>query len=72
MTLEQVMDFREILEKSGYELSHRSTDRGYIAVNSNRVERYCGRFGRGFKLILSSACLAKTNRYHLVEYIIEK
>mgnify|MGYP004535183359 CR=1 FL=1 len=72
MTQTEILTFKKVLLSTfSYEVHHESTERGYTRVDCCYVERYIGRFGRGFKLHYPSAS-GKSNRYAPVEYIIEK
>ena len=72
MTNEIIEKIREDIKASGAELSHTSTQAGYISKKNYRVDAYQGRFGRGYILHLPSVFLSpfRSRRFHPVEYWI--
>lgn len=59
---------RQDIIKAGYHIHHTSYARGYIKVNTEKVEEYKGRFGKGYKIYCNNP---KSTQYCLVDYFIK-
>lgn len=56
---------REQIIKAGYHLHHASYAPGYIRVNTEKIEKYAGRFGKGYKIYSHNRT---STRFCWVEY----
>ena len=57
------------LEKRGYRFHHSSLARGYQKKGSVTIEKYNGRYGKGYKV---SEHNPKSSQYKIVSYYIKK
>lgn len=57
------------LKKRGYKYHHSALVRGYQEKGSVTIEKYCGRFGTGYKVYEHNP---KSTQYKIVSYYIKK
>lgn len=57
------------LEKRGYKFHHSSLSRGYQRKGTVTIEKYSGRYGKGYKV---SEHNPRSKQYKIVSYYIKK
>lgn len=65
--------FKDTLKRVGYKEHHTACCVGYCRKTYGWIERYNGRFGRGFVLHYpNNYCPNKSNDFHTIVYIVER
>ena len=73
MTGTELKFFEETLKRVGYKEHHTACFRGYCRRNYGWIERYNGRFGRGFLLHYPNCYYRNiSSNYHTIVYIVER
>ncbi len=63
-----------MLERDGYILDHFALSRGYVPSKSPYLNRYSGKFGKGYILHIpnnETSGRHKSNNYHEIAYFVE-
>ena len=65
--------FEDTLKRVGYREHHTACSRGYCRKTFGWIERYNGRFGRGFVIHYpNNYCRNKSSNFHTIVYIVER
>lgn len=73
MTGTELKFFEDTLKRLGYKEHHSASSYGYCRKTYGWIERYNGRFGRGFVLHYPNCFYRnKSSNFHTIVYIVER
>jgi hypothetical protein len=72
MTTEELSMEVDRKKANGYKTHHVSLSRGYYAKNDGWLEKYSGRFGKGYKVYWPNDTYGGGGHHHIIEYLIKE